>query len=242
MEIRQERVRVNGTVLWTAREGTGVPVVLCHGGPGGYDDLGPVAAMIADLAVVHRYDQRGCGRSERRPPYDLETYLADLDGLRAHCGYDRWMVGGHSWGANLALAYALRYPHRVRGLIYLCGTGLSQGWKEEYRANRWARLRPEERERWHDLRAALKGPWARPDDPELAALSAEYRRLYMATDFADRRNLPAPGDEGLTDNHEVNALLNAEWERFAAAVTPARLAALRCPALFVHGAADPRPG
>lgn len=135
-----------------------MPVILSHGGPGGYDDLEPAAAMIDDLATVHRYDQRGCGRSQQTPPYDLDTYLADLDGLRAHWGYSSWVVGGHSWGANLALAYTLRYPDKVSALLYLCGTGIDNDWHEAYRTNRWSRLSPEERERWTELRTRLRGP------------------------------------------------------------------------------------
>ena len=42
-------------------------------------------------------------------------------------------MAGHSWGANLALAYALDHADRCLGLIYLCGTGLREDWKESYR-------------------------------------------------------------------------------------------------------------
>lgn len=38
-------------------------MVLCHGGPGLWDYLGPVSSMVEDLCTVHRYDQRGGGRS-----------------------------------------------------------------------------------------------------------------------------------------------------------------------------------
>ncbi len=50
---------INGVQLWTAIEGEGTPTVLCHGGPGGYDYLAPVADMISDVCRVVRYDQRG---------------------------------------------------------------------------------------------------------------------------------------------------------------------------------------
>jgi hypothetical protein len=57
-------VAVNGARLWTALQGRGIPMVLCHGGPGGYDYLAPVAEMVGDDCLVLRYDQRGSGRSE----------------------------------------------------------------------------------------------------------------------------------------------------------------------------------
>lgn len=214
--------------------------MLCHGGPGAYDDLGPAAAMIEDLATVHRYDQRGCGRSRRDLPYDLATYLADLDSLREHWGYDSWIVGGHSWGANLALAYALRYPHRVRGLLYICGTGIDDDWHEPYRANRRARLSDDEWEQLSELRAKLRGP-AKENPAEYRALDAAYSLLYRYTDFADRRNVQPPPADAPSGNAAVNDLLNLAWKAYAATIKQEQLAALSCPALFVHGQADPRP-
>ena len=49
--------------LWTATDGRGQPMVLSHGGPGMWDYLEPLAEMVSDVAEVHRWDQRGCGRS-----------------------------------------------------------------------------------------------------------------------------------------------------------------------------------
>ncbi len=120
--------------LWTASQGEGVPVLLCNGGPGSADYLGPVAAMIDDLARVIRFEQRGCGRSEHKPPYDLETCLLDMENIRKHYGMQKWIVGGHSWGANLALAYSLAHKQNVLGLVYLSGNGIQhdRDWSDAY--------------------------------------------------------------------------------------------------------------
>ncbi|HCJ34051.1 MAG TPA: hypothetical protein DHV65_07090 [Ktedonobacter sp.] len=132
--MMQERMVVLDTVtLWTISQGEGVPVMLCNGGPGCCDYLEPVADMMDDLVCVHRWEQRGCGRSEAVPPYDHATCLIDLDALRTSFGYERWIIGGHSWGANLALDYATMYPHRVLGLIYLAGTGITEDWKPAFK-------------------------------------------------------------------------------------------------------------
>ena len=129
----EQHVTANGVSLWTATQGLGPPAVLCHGGPGIYDYLEPVAAMIDDLATIHRYDQRGCGRSQDTPPNDIATFVADLDALRAHWGYGSWTVIGHSWGAELALMYAIRHPDRVSRLAYISGTGIDPAWHAQYR-------------------------------------------------------------------------------------------------------------
>jgi proline iminopeptidase len=126
--------------LWVSDEGTGQPVVLCNGGPGCGDYLQPVAAMMSDLARVIRFDPRGCGRSEPGGPYDLATSLADLDAIRESFGFERWIVGGHSAGAFLALAYCLEYPGRVSGVLYLSGAGIQNDrqWHTAYREGKEA--------------------------------------------------------------------------------------------------------
>lgn len=96
-------------------------MLLCNGGPGCCDYLEPVAAMIDDRVQVVRFEQAGCGRSDARPSYDLEDCLADLEAIRQSYGFEQWIVGGHSWGADLALGYALTYPQRVRGIICIAG-------------------------------------------------------------------------------------------------------------------------
>ena len=133
-----EIVHLPSYSLWTATQGSGPELVCCHGGPGLWDYLEPVAEMLDDLVTVYRYDQRSCGRSTGRPPYDVATAVSDLEALREHWQISQWMVLGHSWGATLALAYALAHPYRVRALIYLSGTGIDFSWKTEYKANQAA--------------------------------------------------------------------------------------------------------
>ena len=140
MRAHEQKIVVNGTELWVASQGSGVPVILCNGGPGCGDYMSPVASMIDDLARVYRFEPRGCGRSSAAGPYDLRTSLEDLDGLRDHLGHERWVVGGHSWGAFLALAYALEYAERTTAVVYLSGTGIQDDrqWHDAYEAGRAA--------------------------------------------------------------------------------------------------------
>jgi proline iminopeptidase len=140
--MQEEIIMLDTVQVWTMRQGKGLPLMLCNGGPGYGDYLAPVATMIDDLVLVHRWEQRGCGRSAAVPPYDHATCLADLERLREHFGYNRWMIGGHSWGADLALDYATTYPHRVLALIYLAGTGITQEWWPAFEQARQERSEP----------------------------------------------------------------------------------------------------
>ena len=82
--MTEQFVSSDGARLWTIAQGSGVPIVLCKGGPGCCDYLAPVAAMLNDLAQVIRFEARGCGRSDGQPPYTIETCLADLEAIRQH--------------------------------------------------------------------------------------------------------------------------------------------------------------
>ena len=75
--------------------------MLCSGGPGCCDYLAPVAAMLEGLATVIRFEPRGCGRSEKVDTYSVATSPADLEAVRQHFNLDKWLVVGHSWGADL---------------------------------------------------------------------------------------------------------------------------------------------
>ncbi len=239
MAATERRVTANGLSLWTATQGAGPPVVLCHGGPGLYDYLEPVADMIDGLATVHRYDQRGCGRSEDRPPYEVATFVEDLDALREHWGYETWTVIGHSWGATLALLYAIQYPNRTQRLAYVSGTGIDPAWHQEYRRNREAKLPAPERDRLRDLehlRTTATGP-------DLDAINAERASLLEATEYYDPTALAElPRYDRFPVNYPLNAALNAEMSRMEQAGNlPDQVTRIAAPTLVLDGEADPRP-
>jgi proline iminopeptidase len=76
----------DGCLLWAQRSGAGPPLVLCHGGPGLWDMFEPLTPVLAGMATVVRWDQRGCGRSQRHGPYTLARSIADLDTVRDRLG------------------------------------------------------------------------------------------------------------------------------------------------------------
>jgi len=128
--------------LWTATAGQGKPLVMCHGGPGLWDMSGSLADRLAGSLEVIRWDQRGCGRSERRGPYSVARSVADLDAVLGQAAEGKAALFGHSWGATLALRYALDHQDRVSALVYACGTGLGQAWHEPFQQAIAARLAP----------------------------------------------------------------------------------------------------
>jgi proline iminopeptidase len=230
-------VTEDGVRLWASRSGAGDgdPLVLCHGGPGLWDMFGDMAAMFDDRATVIRWDQRGCGRSERcAGPWTTDRFVADLDAVRRHFGLDRMVLLGHSWGAQLALSYTLAHPERVSTLVYVSGTGIGpvSDWHASYAENLRARLGedPERLALWRELPRR---------DPERAV-------LQWTADFADRAHAPQHArrmaDPWFEINSECNKALNAETGRsWGTPDLRTACARLDVPVLIVDGGQDIRP-
>lgn len=120
---------IRGVPLFVKIVGTGYPLVLMHGGPGlDHTSLLPLQPL-ADRFTLIFYDHRCNGRSDgaELSSMTFENLTADADALRQTLGYDKWAVLGHSFGGNVALEYALRYPQNLSHLI-LMDTGGDQRW------------------------------------------------------------------------------------------------------------------
>ncbi len=109
--------------------GQGYPLVLMHGGPGqDYTTLLPFQPLADQFTLIF-YDHRCNGHSEGAEVTTMtwENLTADADALRQTLGFDQWAVLGHSFGGNVALEYALRYPQSLSHLV-LMNAGGDQWW------------------------------------------------------------------------------------------------------------------
>ncbi|NNE73037.1 MAG: alpha/beta fold hydrolase [Acidimicrobiales bacterium] len=104
--------------LEIAEQGAGPSVVLTHGW---VDDRhtwdGTVAALSGDHHCI-TWDLRGHGDSAAPPPgqYTRDDALADLTRV-VESADTPCVLGGHSLGGYLSLAYTLLHPDHVRGLV-----------------------------------------------------------------------------------------------------------------------------
>lgn len=220
----------DGCRLWTAETGHGKPVIMCHGGPGLWDMSGSLAARLDGHLRVIRWDQRGCGRSERRGPYSVARCVADLDAVRAQAGAERTALFGHSWGATLALRYALDHPGRVSALVYACGTGLGWAWREPFGQAISARLAPC-REQLEELRAQGKDR-----DAAILQWSAEF------SDGQERAHAEEMATPWFGVNQDCNAEIVAELQRtWREDELIAQCRGLEVPVLILDGERDLRP-
>lgn len=134
----EQFVEINGAKIWTSSTGKGIPFILCNGGPGCDDYLEPVSKLLEDHCRVVRWEPRGCGRSDYDGNYDLSTTIEDIESLRKVFEFDQIIIGGHSAGPDLALAYTLKYPENVLGLIGIAGGRIvnDREWSATYKKNK----------------------------------------------------------------------------------------------------------
>lgn len=229
---------VNGIELWVEVQGKGLPFVLCHGGPGAYDYLVPLASMVEDICTVIRYDQRGSGRSQHIGPYDVQTHIDDLEALRRKLNITSWIVGGHSWGASLALAYSTQFTEHTTALVYVSGTGINPHWHNLYQHNCLEALSEDEKEKWQQLYVRL----AQSRGDEYDKIRQELQLLTNKTDVADPVNIDkVPTFKTNLISNKANELINIDWGIYM--VQPEFVESIKhlpVAALFIHGTQDPR--
>lgn len=117
-------VEVDGVRLHHIEAGDGDPVVLLHGNGSMLDD--PLLSIFGALAEQHRviaFDRPGFGWSER--PHNREwTPEAQATLIRnalRSLGIKRPVLYGHSFGAPVAVSYALMHPQDTRGIVAASG-------------------------------------------------------------------------------------------------------------------------
>ena len=97
-----------------------IPVVVIHGGPGlPHDYLEPLEDLSKERQVIF-YDQLGCGNSAKINDPSLWTvkyFVSELKELITSFDLDKYHILGHSWGAALAVAFALTKPKDLVSIV-----------------------------------------------------------------------------------------------------------------------------
>ena len=120
----------DGVKLASHRLGAGLPLYAIHGGPAtDHHSFGTYLDLIASYRQLYLLDQRGCGDSEDGVPgnYTVERLARDIEEVRTHLAHEQVDVLGYSFGCVPALAFALRWPERVRALVLV--DGMIRGWR-----------------------------------------------------------------------------------------------------------------
>lgn len=207
--------------------GEGPAIVLCHGitATRRYVVHGSRALERAGYEVI-AYDARGHGESDPAPAeggYGYPELVGDLEGVvAATVGERPFVLAGHSMGAHTAVAYALRHPKRLAGLVVIGPTYMG-----EVSSSTLAY--------WDGLAAAL----------EVGGVDGfvEYIDRNQQIDPAWRDSVLRFTRERISRHRRPEALVEAlrQVPRSRPFESPAELESLQVPALVVasHDAADP---
>jgi 3-oxoadipate enol-lactonase len=95
----------------------GVPCVLLHPFPFNRRYFADTARRIEARALTIVPDLRGFGESEPSDAFSIAELADDVAALLDQMKIDRAVVAGLSMGGYVALAFAAKYPTRLRGLV-----------------------------------------------------------------------------------------------------------------------------
>lgn len=146
MTVTATTVDVRGVALATRDHGgDGPPLVLMHGAGMDQRSLEPLAEQLRSACRVITFDFRGHGRSAAAP-WTVASAVQDVADVAEAYGLDAPVVGGHSLGGMVALAYGTEHPNCL-GVVNIDGHGrgrpdqyegfdeaqVLQGWAEQDR-------------------------------------------------------------------------------------------------------------
>jgi len=114
-----------GYRVWTKRFGNSpIKVLLLHGGPAATHEYMECFESFFPQAGIefYQYDQLGSYYSDQPDDdslWTIERFVEEVEQVRKALGLDKdnFFLLGSSWGGMLAMQYALKYQHNLKGLI-----------------------------------------------------------------------------------------------------------------------------
>lgn len=159
----------------------GVPVMVVHGGPGGGCSPAMRRYFDPDVYRIILFDQRGCGRSRPHASIEENTtwhLVADMELIRTTLGLDRMILFGGSWGATLALIYAISHPERAAHLVLRGVFTMTEAELRWFYGGGAGRFFPD---LWARFTAAI------PEEEQGDLIAAYHRRLFSGNLMEEMR-------------------------------------------------------
>ncbi|MFN8490792.1 MAG: alpha/beta hydrolase [Caldilineaceae bacterium] len=118
MNAHFAKAQINGIALSYCMLGTGLPLLLLHGGLGNADYWSNQLPVFAETYKVIAIDSRGHGRSTfTEEPISYRLMATDVIALLDTLGIERMDVVGWSDGGMIGFELALHHPARLHKLI-----------------------------------------------------------------------------------------------------------------------------
>jgi pimeloyl-ACP methyl ester carboxylesterase len=229
-------VAPDAPLYWAAWGPAGASrLLVLHGGPGAHHDyLLPQLLRLAERRDCVFYDQRGGGRSklDTLAPVTWRTQVDDLAAVAdALVGDAPLHLVGYSWGALLALLYALEGARTPASLTLIDPAPLSRAYRQQFEAEFARRAQSPAVQA---MRAELQASGLRERDPDA------YRQRAFELSVAGYFHDPTRARD-LTPFRVTGRVQQSVWESLGDFDLVPRLGAVACPTLVVHGRQDPIP-
>ncbi len=127
----------NGVHIYYEVHGSGPAILLTHGFSATTEMWKPNIPVLSQRYRLILWDMRGHGQSDSPSDpyrYSADLTVGDMDALLDACGEKQAVLGGHSLGGFMSLAYHLLHPERIRALM-LFDTG--PGYKKDEARAGW---------------------------------------------------------------------------------------------------------
>ena len=154
----------NESSLYYQISGSGSPILLTHGFAATSRMWRGQVEAFRDKHQLITWDMRGHGRSDspsNQTAYSVEETVADMTALLDALGHEHAIIGGHSLGGYMSLAFYMRHPERVRALLMI-DTG--PGYKSDA-----------PREEWNEMAGGLARRLERDGLEHLTKMSSEMK-------------------------------------------------------------------
>jgi proline iminopeptidase len=175
MKKNEGFIDVFGRNIWyeIVGEKKGIPLLVLHGGPGyPHDSLESLEDLVDERQVIF-YDQLGCGNSQRtydKSLWTAEYFVKELQKIISELKLKKYHLLGHSWGAALALSFALTRPKGLQSIILADPYISTPQWEKD--AKRLLNTMPS------DMQKALRGGDIQSKEYQKASKEFYYRHVY----------------------------------------------------------------
>ncbi len=103
--------------LFFRSHGSGPPLIILHGLYGSSDNWVSIAKKIGENYTVYLPDLRNHGQSPHSAIMNYQAMSEDIEELSEHLGLKNFFLAGHSMGGKVAVAYSIKWPEKLSGLL-----------------------------------------------------------------------------------------------------------------------------
>ena len=199
------------------------PILFLHGITANSLAAVPFANLIDHRLRVVAPDLRGRGVSDAPvSDYGPNMHIRDIAACIERLEIGQYFVGGHSFGANLSIFLAAKYPDRVKGLILYEGGALPSGLAAQFLSEYYQNLQYRYATQDEYVDRYRGAPLYQPFTPELEALVRS--NLYQQPDGTYIRRVPryVIEAERLSQQQEI-------WKSL-----PSLYPKVKCPVLIIR--------